>query len=94
MGDGELTIHKGEITILTQNGGLDNVLKPLTREIKLFDSYVTGEFEEGTFTGKTVLLIDDSISTGKSITGIAEEFILPQKPKRIRALTLLSPLIR
>lgn len=65
-----------------------------TKYRKLFDSYVTGEFEEGTFTGKTVLLIDDSISTGKSITGIAEEFILPQKPKRIRALTLLSPLIR
>ena len=42
MGDGELTLHKGELTILTQNGGLDNVLKPLTREIKLFDSYVAG----------------------------------------------------
>ena len=42
MGDGELTLHKGELAILTQNGGLDNVLKPLTREIKLFDSYVAG----------------------------------------------------
>lgn len=42
MGDGRLVVQNGELTVLTQNGGLDNVLKPLTREIKLFDSYIAG----------------------------------------------------
>ena len=60
----------------------------------LIDSYVTGEFEDGLFKGKTVLIIDDSISTGKSITYMASEFILPKDPKEIRALTLLSPLMK
>lgn len=60
----------------------------------LIDSYVTGEFEDGIFEGKTVLVIDDSISTGKSLTYMASEFILPKEPKEIRALTLLSPLVK
>ena len=55
---------------------------------------MTGEFEDGLFDGKTVLIIDDSISTGKSITYMASEFILPKGPKEIRALTLLSPLLK
>ena len=42
MGDGGLVVQNGELTVLTQNVGLDNVLKPLTREIKLFDSYIAG----------------------------------------------------
>lgn len=38
----ELTIHKSEAVALTQNGGLDTVLKPLIKEIHLFDTYVAG----------------------------------------------------
>ncbi len=38
----ELTIHKTEAIALTQNGGLDKVLKPLIKEIHLFDTYVAG----------------------------------------------------
>lgn len=38
----ELTIHKTEAVALTQNGGLDKVIKPLTKEIHLFDTYVAG----------------------------------------------------
>lgn len=60
----------------------------------LIDSYVTGEFEDGMLDGKTVLIIDDSISTGKSITYLVSEFILPKGPKEIRALTLLSLLLK
>ena len=37
-----LTIHKSEAVVLTQNGGLDKVIKPLTKEIHLFDTYVAG----------------------------------------------------
>ena len=38
----ELTIHQQETVALTQNGGLDSVIKPLTKEIHLFDTYVAG----------------------------------------------------
>lgn len=38
----ELTIHKSEAVALTQNGGLDTALKPLIKEIHLFDTYVAG----------------------------------------------------
>ena len=38
----ELTIHQQETVVLTQNGGLDSIIKPLTKEIHLFDSYVAG----------------------------------------------------
>ncbi len=35
-------IKKPEVVALTQNGGLDHVIKPLTKEIHLFDTYVAG----------------------------------------------------
>ncbi len=38
----ELMIKKPEVVALTQNGGLDKVIKPLTKEIHLFDTYVAG----------------------------------------------------
>ena len=38
----ELIIHNPEVVALTQNGGLDQVIKPLTKEIHLFDTYVAG----------------------------------------------------
>ena len=38
----ELTIHQQETVALTQNGGLDSIIKPLTKEIHLFDTYVAG----------------------------------------------------
>ena len=38
----KLTIHKSEAVALTQNGGLDKVIKPLIKEIHLFDTYVAG----------------------------------------------------
>lgn len=42
MADNQLTITNGELVALTQQGGLDTVLKPLIREIFLFDSYIAG----------------------------------------------------
>lgn len=36
----ELTIHKQEAVALIQNGGLDSVIRPLTQEIHLFDTYI------------------------------------------------------
>ncbi|MEE3451029.1 MAG: HIRAN domain-containing protein [Acutalibacteraceae bacterium] len=38
----KITLQQQELTALTQNGGLDSVLKPLTKEIYLFDTYVAG----------------------------------------------------
>ncbi|MBO4510897.1 MAG: hypothetical protein J5718_06095, partial [Lachnospiraceae bacterium] len=37
-----LTIHKSDAVALTQNGGLDKVIKPLIKEIHLFDTYIAG----------------------------------------------------
>ncbi len=42
MSDNQLTITNGELVTLSQQGGLDTVLKPLIREIFLFDSYIAG----------------------------------------------------
>lgn len=42
MADNQLTITNGELVTLTQQDGLDTVLKPLIREIFLFDSYIAG----------------------------------------------------
>lgn len=80
MGDGGLTIQNNELSILTQNGGLDNVLKPLTREILLFDSYVAGtsyikdtsvleEIKEG---DKLVLKREDNKFDDKAILVLTE----------------------
>lgn len=38
----EITIQNGGIVPLIENGGLDTILKPLIKEIYLFDSYVAG----------------------------------------------------
>jgi len=38
----ELTIRKDEVVALTEGGGLSEVIKPLSREIYLFDTYVAG----------------------------------------------------
>ncbi|MCM1578530.1 MAG: HIRAN domain-containing protein [Ruminococcus sp.] len=40
----ELTVKKGDVVALTggNGGGLDNVIKPLIREIHLFDAYAAG----------------------------------------------------
>ncbi|MCR5768215.1 MAG: HIRAN domain-containing protein [Lachnospiraceae bacterium] len=38
----ELTIAKDNIVALTQNNGLADLIKPLSHEILLFDSYIAG----------------------------------------------------
>ncbi len=38
----ELMIKGQEVIALTQNGGIDKILKPLSKEIHLFDTYVAG----------------------------------------------------
>ena len=58
----ELTIHTQEAVALTQNGGLDKVIKPLTKEIHLFDTYVAGV---SFLKDKTVL---QEISSGDRLT--------------------------
>ena len=42
MADGELTLHKDGLVSVMQKQGLDSVIKPLSQEIHLFDSYVAG----------------------------------------------------
>ena len=60
----------------------------------IFTDYIVGGFPDGILTGTNVLVVDDSISTGQSLSGIISTYILPQSPKSVTALTLLSPLIR
>lgn len=42
MVNNELTIHKDNLVSVIENKGLDSVIKPLSQEIYLFDSYVAG----------------------------------------------------
>jgi predicted KAP-like P-loop ATPase len=59
----ELTKYQnGDIVSLTQNSGLDKLLKPLTKEIHLFDTYVAGTFH---LDDKTVL---SEIEAGDRLT--------------------------
>ena len=75
MGDGGLVVQNGELTVLTQNGGLDNVLKPLIKEIKLFDSNIAGTsylkdksvFDEIELNDKLVLKREDNKFDDKAI---------------------------
>lgn len=75
MGDGGLVVQNGELTVLTQNGGMDNVLKPLIKEIKLFDSYIAGTsylkdksvFDEIELNDKLVLKREDNKFDDKAI---------------------------
>ena len=39
---GELMIKNGDLAVLTQAKGIGDVLKPLIKEIHLFDTYVAG----------------------------------------------------
>lgn len=40
MVNNELTIHKDNLVSVIENKGLDSVIKPLSQEIYLFDSYI------------------------------------------------------
>lgn len=42
MANNELTIHKDNLVSVIENMGLDSVIKPLSQEIHLFDSYIAG----------------------------------------------------
>lgn len=42
MANNELTLHKDNLVSVIENKGLDSVIKPLSREIHLFDSYIAG----------------------------------------------------
>lgn len=42
MSNNELTVHKENLVSVIENKGLDYVIKPLSQEIHLFDSYVAG----------------------------------------------------
>lgn len=62
MANNELSIHGGNLVSAIQNQGLDTVIKPLTREIHLFDSYVAGTTH---LKDKTIL---ESIKIGDNLT--------------------------
>lgn len=62
MANNELSIHNGSLVSAIQNQGLDTVIKPLTREIHLFDSYVAGTTH---LKDKTIL---ESIKIGDNLT--------------------------
>lgn len=61
---------------------------------KLFNDYITGAFPDGILEGKNVLVVDDSIASGQSLRGFVEKYVVGQKPASVRALTLLSPLLK
>ena len=42
MKNTELSIQKGTLISMMENQGLDAVIKPLSQEIHLFDSYIAG----------------------------------------------------
>ncbi len=42
MSNNELIVHKENLVSVIENKGLDSVIKPLSQEIHLFDSYVAG----------------------------------------------------
>lgn len=42
MPNNELTVHKENLVSVIENKCLDSVIKPLSQEIHLFDSYVAG----------------------------------------------------
>ena len=42
MANGDLVVHKESLVSVIENKGLDSVIKPLSQEIHLFDSYVAG----------------------------------------------------
>ena len=42
MAMNELTLHKENLVSVIETAGLDSVIKPLSREIHLFDSYIAG----------------------------------------------------
>ena len=42
METNELTVKPDSVVALSQNGGLDAVIKPLTKEIYLFDTFAAG----------------------------------------------------
>lgn len=42
MPNNELTVHKDNLISVIENKGLDSVIKPLSKEVHLFDSYIAG----------------------------------------------------
>lgn len=42
MSTNELTLHKENLVSVIETTGLDSVIKPLSKEIHLFDSYIAG----------------------------------------------------
>ena len=69
----ELTIHKSEAVALTQNGGLDKVIKPLIKEIHLFDTFIAGTTH---LEDQSVL---DEVSVGDKLNLRREENKFDQK---------------
>ena len=62
MVNNELTVHKDTLASVIENKGLDSVIKPLTQEIHLFDSYIAGTTH---LKDKSVL---ESIKIGDNLT--------------------------
>lgn len=42
MGNNELTIHNKDLVSVTANNGLNDLIKPLSQTIHLFDTYISG----------------------------------------------------
>ena len=59
---GELMIKNDDLAVLTQAKGIGDVLKPLIKEIHLFDTYIAGTTH---LKDKTVL---DEIEVGQKLT--------------------------
>ena len=62
MANGDLVVHKESLVSVLENKGLDSVIKPLSQEIHLFDSYIAGTTH---LNDKTVL---DTIQIGDKLT--------------------------
>lgn len=62
MANSDLVVHKESLVSVIENKGLDSVIKPLSQEIHLFDSYIAGTTH---LNDKTVL---DTIQIGDKLT--------------------------
>ncbi len=77
---GDLMIKNDELVLLTNNKGLDEVIKPLVKEIYLFDTYIAGTthlsdksvLEEITVGSKLTLQREDNKFDKKAILLFAE----------------------
>jgi hypothetical protein len=65
----------------------------ILQSMKVSDNYANGEFEVADrINGKNALIIDDTVTSGKTLSDSAHAILEMYDPKSITFLTLFSPL--